>query len=83
MGGAEAVWGALRRCGGLSRSHAGIQGCSKPAHYHVLVDENGFTPDCLQLLTYRFCYSYCRATRRSARASSLSKASKGVTSLPS
>jgi len=44
-------------------SHAGIQGCSKPAHYHVLVDENGFSADCLQLLTYRFCYMYCRATR--------------------
>jgi len=44
-------------------SHAGIQGTNKPAHYHVLVDENGFTPDTLQLLTYRFCFMYCRATR--------------------
>ncbi|KAK3251290.1 argonaute 5 [Cymbomonas tetramitiformis] len=44
-------------------SHSGIQGTSKPAHYHVLFDQNGFTPDVLQLLTYRFCYSYCRATR--------------------
>jgi hypothetical protein len=39
-------------------SHAGIQGTNKPAHYHVLVDENGFTPDTLQLLTYR-CAPHC------------------------
>lgn len=44
-------------------SHAGIQGTSKPAHYHVLVDENGFGPDGMQLLTYWLCYLYCRCTR--------------------
>lgn len=44
-------------------SHAGIQGTSKPAHYHVLVDENGFSADGIQLLTYWLCYLYCRCTR--------------------
>ncbi len=33
-------------------SHAGLQGHNKAAHYHVLVDENGFSADGLQLLCY-------------------------------
>ncbi|RKO83370.1 Piwi domain-containing protein, partial [Blyttiomyces helicus] len=44
-------------------SHPGLQGTSKPTHYHVLYDENRFTSDALQELTYRLCYLYCRATR--------------------
>ncbi|KAJ3214795.1 hypothetical protein HDU67_001181, partial [Dinochytrium kinnereticum] len=44
-------------------SHPGLQGTSKPTHYHVLHDENRFMPDALQELTYRLCYLYCRATR--------------------
>ncbi|KAJ3121651.1 argonaute 1 [Physocladia obscura] len=44
-------------------SHPGLQGTSKPTHYHVLYDENQFTSDSLQELTYRLCYLYCRATR--------------------
>ncbi|KAJ1553663.1 hypothetical protein HK405_007273, partial [Cladochytrium tenue] len=44
-------------------SHPGLQGTSKPTHYHVLHDENRFNPDSLQELTYRLCYLYCRATR--------------------
>eukprot|EP00775_Hariotina_reticulata_P010680 gene10680-10839_t len=44
-------------------SHAGLQGQNKPAHYHVLVDENAFTADGLQLLTYWLCYLCCRCTR--------------------
>ncbi|KAJ3106785.1 eukaryotic translation initiation factor 2C, 2 [Phlyctochytrium bullatum] len=34
-------------------SHAGIQGTSRPAHYHVIHDECGFTADELQQLTTR------------------------------
>ncbi|XWS73988.1 hypothetical protein CRYUN_Cryun02cG0176700 [Craigia yunnanensis] len=38
-------------------SHAGIQGTSKPTHYHVLYDENDFTADILQILTNNLCYT--------------------------
>ncbi|KAK6163453.1 hypothetical protein DH2020_000317 [Rehmannia glutinosa] len=44
-------------------SHAGIQGTSRPAHYHVLYDENAFTADALQMLTNSLCYTYARCTR--------------------
>lgn len=44
-------------------AHAGIQGTSRPTHYHVIFDENRFTPDLLQDLTYRQCYMYARCTR--------------------
>ncbi|KAI8575439.1 hypothetical protein K450DRAFT_215715 [Umbelopsis ramanniana AG] len=45
------------------QSHAGLQGTSRPTHYHVLYDDNKFTADQLQDLTYRLCYLYGRATR--------------------
>ncbi|PKA51116.1 Protein argonaute MEL1 [Apostasia shenzhenica] len=38
-------------------SHAGIQGTSRPTHYHVLLDENRFTADTLQTLTNNLCYT--------------------------
>ncbi|KAM0946817.1 hypothetical protein DsansV1_C08g0079561 [Dioscorea sansibarensis] len=44
-------------------SHAGVKGTSRPAHYHVLLDENGFTADQLQSLTNNLCYTYARCTR--------------------
>ncbi|KAG6417322.1 hypothetical protein SASPL_119476 [Salvia splendens] len=44
-------------------SHAGIQGTSRPTHYHVLYDENAFTADGLQMLTNSLCYTYARCTR--------------------
>ncbi|KAK9106474.1 hypothetical protein Syun_022485 [Stephania yunnanensis] len=44
-------------------SHAGIQGTSRPAHYHVLWDENHFSADNLQSLTNNLCYTYARCTR--------------------
>ncbi|KAH9700184.1 protein argonaute 5 [Citrus sinensis] len=44
-------------------SHAGIQGTSRPTHYHVLYDENRFTADGLQVLTNNLCYTYARCTR--------------------
>ncbi|KAF9123989.1 hypothetical protein BGW39_008545 [Mortierella sp. 14UC] len=45
------------------QSHAGLLGTSRPAHYNVLCDENRFTSDSLQELTYRLCYLYARCTR--------------------
>ncbi|KAI3851856.1 hypothetical protein MKW98_019855, partial [Papaver atlanticum] len=44
-------------------SHAGIQGTSRPTHYHVLYDQNNFTADGLQTLTNNLCYTYARCTR--------------------
>ncbi|KAF0908875.1 hypothetical protein E2562_028754 [Oryza meyeriana var. granulata] len=44
-------------------SHSGIQGTSRPTHYHVLHDENRFSADQLQTLTYNLCYTYARCTR--------------------
>ncbi|KAL0903812.1 hypothetical protein M5K25_025865 [Dendrobium thyrsiflorum] len=44
-------------------SHAGIQGTSRPAHYHVIWDENNFTADEMQTLTNNLCYTYARCTR--------------------
>jgi len=44
-------------------SHAGIQGTSRPSHYHVLWDDNKFTADELQCLTFQLCHTYVRCTR--------------------
>ncbi|CAG8604515.1 4978_t:CDS:10 [Ambispora leptoticha] len=45
------------------QSHSGLQGTSRPCHYHVIYDENLFTPDSLQSLSYNLCYLYARCTR--------------------
>uniref|UniRef100_A0A915MGY2 Protein argonaute-1 n=9 Tax=cellular organisms TaxID=131567 RepID=A0A915MGY2_MELJA len=44
-------------------SHAGIQGTSRPSHYHVLWDDNNLSADELQQLTYQLCHTYVRCTR--------------------
>ncbi|KAJ3017212.1 hypothetical protein HKX48_003664 [Thoreauomyces humboldtii] len=44
-------------------SHAGLLGTPRSAHYHVLHDDNKFTSDKLQNMTYRLCYLYARCTR--------------------
>ncbi|CAH8468977.1 unnamed protein product [Schistosoma margrebowiei] len=44
-------------------SQDGIQGTSKPAHYHVLYDDSNWTSDALQMFTYHLCYAYMRCTR--------------------
>ncbi|KAG0020067.1 Eukaryotic translation initiation factor 2C [Podila clonocystis] len=45
------------------QSHAGLLGTSRPTHYKVLQDDNKFTSDDLQSLTYNLCHLYARATR--------------------
>ncbi|KAF9272614.1 argonaute 1 [Mortierella antarctica] len=45
------------------QSHAASQGTSRPTHYHVLYDENRFTADSLQELTYKLYHLYARCTR--------------------
>uniref|UniRef100_A0A915JMM4 Uncharacterized protein n=1 Tax=Romanomermis culicivorax TaxID=13658 RepID=A0A915JMM4_ROMCU len=44
-------------------SHAGIQGCTKASNYVVLLDENKFSADDLQSLTYALCHVYQRSTK--------------------
>ncbi|GFQ99361.1 protein argonaute-2 [Trichonephila clavata] len=44
-------------------SHFGLQGTSRPCHYTVIEDDNDFTADDLQKLTYYLCHTYVRCTR--------------------
>ncbi|PPR83820.1 hypothetical protein GOBAR_AA36891 [Gossypium barbadense] len=43
-------------------AHAGMIGTSRPAHYHVLLDEIGFSPNDLQNLIHCLSYVYQRST---------------------
>ncbi|TDL23829.1 Piwi-domain-containing protein [Rickenella mellea] len=45
------------------QAHSGLQGTSRPSHYIVIRDENTFTADLLQEISYALCHSYARATR--------------------
>ncbi|KAG0205476.1 Protein argonaute 10 [Mortierella sp. GBA30] len=45
------------------QSHGGLQGTSRPTLYHVLIDENRFTADALQALTFRLCHVYARCPK--------------------
>jgi len=45
------------------QSHSGIQGTTRPVHYHVLCDENEFGADAIQTLTFALTHLYCRCTR--------------------
>lgn len=44
-------------------SHAGLQGTSRPTHYHVLMDQCGFGPDLIELMTYWMTYTFARCSR--------------------
>ncbi|KAK3868723.1 hypothetical protein Pcinc_009930 [Petrolisthes cinctipes] len=44
-------------------SHQGIQGTSRPTHYHLLWDDNDLTMDQLQMMTYAMCHLYSRCSR--------------------
>lgn len=43
-------------------SHAGMLGTPRPAHYHVLLDEIGFSADGIQNLVHSLSYVYQRST---------------------
>lgn len=45
------------------QSHGGLLGTSRPAHYNVLYDENEFSADGLQSLSFALCHVYARSTR--------------------
>ncbi|KAL7271981.1 hypothetical protein RUND412_005228, partial [Rhizina undulata] len=45
------------------QAHSGLKGTSRPAHYYVVHDENGFTADTLQTLTYNLSFLYARCTK--------------------
>lgn len=42
-------------------SHKGMLGTSRPAHYFILLDENNFTPDDLEICSNNLCYLFARA----------------------
>jgi len=44
-------------------SHEGIQGTSRPCHYHVLWDDSNMAADELETLAYYLCHLYSRCTR--------------------
>ncbi|KAF7351067.1 Argonaute-like protein [Mycena sanguinolenta] len=45
------------------QAHGGLLGTSRPAHYSVLYDENHFSADALQSLSFALCHVYARSTR--------------------
>lgn len=47
----------------LTAARSPMQGTSRPSHYHVLWDDNQFSADELQCLTYQLCHTYVRCTR--------------------
>ena len=40
-----------------------FQGTTKPTNYHLLFDDNGFTSDELQKLSFYLCHLYSRCER--------------------
>jgi len=45
------------------QSHGGLLGTSRSAHYNVIFDENEFSADDLQSLSFALCHVYARSTR--------------------
>ena len=44
------------------QSHGGLHGTSRPCHYSILLDENQFTADAVQQLSFSLCHVYARST---------------------
>ncbi|KAL6450227.1 ago2 Protein argonaute-2 [Candida maltosa Xu316] len=45
------------------QSQQALQGTGIPAHYYVLHDENNYTSDQIQQITYNLCHTFSRATK--------------------
>lgn len=45
------------------QSQQSLQGTGIPAHYYVLHDENNYTSDTIQKITYDLCHTFSRATK--------------------
>ncbi|CAE6485724.1 unnamed protein product [Rhizoctonia solani] len=45
------------------QSHGGLLGTSRSSHYNVLFDQNNFTADAMQAVSFALCHVYARATR--------------------
>lgn len=45
------------------QAHGGLQGTTRPTHYYVVHDENGFNSDQIQGLTHALSYMFSRATK--------------------
>lgn len=41
-------------------SHTPMRGTARPAHYHVIRDDNEFDPETLQKITFSLCHMYAR-----------------------
>ncbi|KAH6927291.1 hypothetical protein HPB50_001252 [Hyalomma asiaticum] len=44
-------------------SHTPIRGTARPAHYHVIGDDNAFDDETLQKITYSLCHVYARCDK--------------------
>lgn len=53
------------------QGHANTNGTNRSAHYNVLVDENKFSPDDLQRMTFSLCHVNARSTRSSSIVTAL------------
>ncbi|XP_011626455.1 protein argonaute 4A isoform X2 [Amborella trichopoda] len=62
-------------------AHAGPIGTSRPVHYHVLMDEIGFSPDDLQMLVYALSHVYQRSTTSISVVSPISYAHLAATQM--
>lgn len=55
-------------------AHGGVTGTLRPVHYHVLLDEIGFSPDELQNFIHSLSYVYQRSTHATSVVAPISYA---------
>ncbi|XP_017239098.1 protein argonaute 4 isoform X2 [Daucus carota subsp. sativus] len=62
-------------------SHAGITGITRPTHYHVLLDQVGFSPDDLQEFVHSLSYVYQSSTTAISVVAPISYAHSAATQM--